>query len=103
MKTFNIMMYYNEDEYGKAFFDIEADSKEEAWSKLKVLISNEEIYNEDIEFYAKGGAGVQFAFDCPILISEEKISNCGDPIDCGEYSYTDYLLEADGTTEKEDK
>ena len=60
LKNFTIQMWYNEDEYGKAFCEVEATSVEEARKIVEDAFSDGAEMSLDWEFYAKGGCGIAF-------------------------------------------
>ena len=56
MAKFDMMVWYSEDEYGKAWTTIEADSEEEARAKfLKAFFASEESTNSMIAVIPEGG------------------------------------------------
>ena len=60
MPTFSMMVWYNSDEYGKAWTEIEAASEEEARAKFMKAFDDGKEYEFDWEFHAKGGGGEEF-------------------------------------------
>lgn len=74
MPTFDMMVWYTEDEYGKAWTSIEADSEEEARAILTKAFDDGEEYHLEWDFYAKGGSGTSFDLDSPILCQKRKVT-----------------------------
>ena len=75
MAKFDMMVWYSEDEYGKAWTTIEADSEEEARAKLDKAFQEGEEYRLEWEYYAKGGGGTWFDLTSDILCQKQKGSN----------------------------
>ena len=69
MKNFDICVYYNEDSYGKAYTTIQAETQEDAIAKLAKAELDGTIWHMDWDCYAKGGAGMEFAWDVPVAIT----------------------------------
>ena len=74
-KKFDMMVWYNEDEYGKAWTTIEADSEEEARAIFQKAFNDNEEYHLEWEFYAKGGGGAVFDLETEIRCEERKEPN----------------------------
>ena len=71
-KVFDMMVWYSEDEYGKAWTTIEADSEEEARAKLAKAFEDGEEYRLEWEYYAKGGGGAYFDLETEVRCVERK-------------------------------
>lgn len=72
MAKFDMMVWYSEDEYGKAWTTIEADSEEEARAKLAKAFDEGEEYRLDWEYFAKGGSGTWFDLETEVLCQKQK-------------------------------
>ncbi len=72
MAKFDMMVWYTEDEYGKAWTSIEADSEEEARAKLAKAFEDNEEYHLEWDYYAKGGGGTYFDLDMEVVCREAK-------------------------------
>ena len=71
-KTFDMMVWYTENEFGKAWTTIEADTEEEARAIFQKAFDDNEEYTLEWEFNAKGGDGAYFDLDCEIRCEERK-------------------------------
>lgn len=71
-KKFDMMVWYSEDEYGKAWTTIEADSEEEARAIFQKAFDEGKEFELEWEYYAKGGDGVYFDLDSGIHCVETK-------------------------------
>tara|TARA_R110002012_G_scaffold122367_2_gene272386 strand:+ start:2260 stop:2496 length:237 start_codon:yes stop_codon:yes gene_type:complete len=63
MAKFDMMVWYTEEEYGKAWTTIEADSEEEARAIFLKAFDEGKEYQFDWEYHAKGGDGTYFDLD----------------------------------------
>ena len=72
MAKFDMMVWYTEDEYGKAWTTIEADSEEEARAKFKKAFDDNEEHELEWEHYAKGGGGTEYNLDNEIHCYKQK-------------------------------
>ncbi len=72
MAKFDMMVWYSEDEYGKAWTTIEAGSEEEARAIFLKTFNEGKEYELDWEYHAKGGGGTQFDLDTDIRCEERK-------------------------------
>ena len=72
MAKFEMMVWYTENEYGKAWTTVEAPSEEEARAKLNKTFEDNEEYNLDWEYYPKGGEGTVFDLDIEVVCREAK-------------------------------
>jgi hypothetical protein len=61
-----------EDEYGKAWTQVEANSEEEARAKLNKAFDDGKEYELDWDYYAKGGGGTQFDLEIEVVCREVK-------------------------------
>jgi hypothetical protein len=75
MAKFDMMVWYNEDEYGKAWTTIEADSEEEARAKFAKIFDEGEEYQLEWEYFAKGGSGMWYDLETEIRCQERKEPN----------------------------
>ncbi len=60
MAKFDIMVWYTEEEYGKAWTTVEAETEEEARAILDKAFEDGEEYELEWEYHAKGGSGTEF-------------------------------------------
>ena len=72
MAKFDMMVWYSEDEYGKAWTTIEADSEEKARAIFQKAFDENKEYELEWEYYAKGGGGTYFDLDNEILCQKQK-------------------------------
>ena len=72
MAKFDLMVWYSEEEYGKAWTTIEADSEEEARAKFKKAFDDGLEYEFEWEYYAKGGGGTEFDLETEIRCDQHK-------------------------------
>jgi len=75
MAKFDLMVWYSEEEYGKAWTTIEADSEEEARAIFQKAFDDNEEYRLEWEFYAKGGGGIEFDLETEIRCDKLKEPN----------------------------
>lgn len=66
MAKFDMMVWYTEDEYGKAWTTIEAETEEEARAILDKAFQENKEYTLEWEYYAKGGGGATFDLESEI-------------------------------------
>ena len=59
-KTFDMMVWYNEDAYGKAWTTVEAETEEEARAILTKTFDEGEEWDLEWDFHEKGSAGNYF-------------------------------------------
>jgi hypothetical protein len=71
-KVFDMMVWYNAEEYGKAWTTIEAASEEEARAKLTEIFDNNDQYELEWEYHAKGGDGAYFDPEIEVRCIERK-------------------------------
>lgn len=71
-KVFDMMVWYSEDEYGKAWTTIEAASEEEARAKLAKAFDDGNHYELEWDFHAKGGCGIDFDLETEVRCIERK-------------------------------
>jgi hypothetical protein len=74
MAKFDMMVWYNTDEYGKAWTTIEAETEEEARAIFKKACDAGEEYELEWEFYAKGG-DTSLCLDDDIFCKENNDGN----------------------------
>ncbi len=72
MAKFDLMVWYTEDEYGKAWTTIEAETEEEARAILTKAFNDCEEYELEWEYYAKGGGGTVFDLDNDIHCAKRR-------------------------------
>ncbi len=63
MAKFDLMVWYTEEEYGKAWTTIEAETEEEARAIFNKAFDDNREYELEWEYYAKGGSGTEFNRD----------------------------------------
>jgi len=69
------MVWYSEEEYGKAWTTIEADSEEEARAIFMKAFDDGKEYELDWEYYAKGGGGIEYDLETEIRCDKLKEPN----------------------------
>jgi hypothetical protein len=72
LKSFSVQMWYDEDEYGKAFCTVEAASEEAARKIVQDALDDNQEMELDWDFYAKGGCGIAFN-DTTMEVFEDKV------------------------------
>ena len=72
MAKFDMMVWYSEDEYGKAWTTIEADSEEEARAKFLKAFNEGKEHELEWEYYAKGGGGAEYDLETEIRCDQHK-------------------------------
>ena len=72
MAKFDMMVWYTEEEYGKAWTTIEADTEKEARAILEKTFNDGEEYRLDWEYFASGGGGTHFDLDGGVVCKENK-------------------------------
>lgn len=72
LKSFSVQMWYDEDEYGKAFCTVEAASEEAARKIVQDALDDNYEMELDWDFYAKGGCGIAFN-DSTMEVFENKV------------------------------
>lgn len=75
MAKFDLMVWYSEEEYGKAWTTIEADSEEEARAIFMKAFDDGKEYELDWEYYAKGGEGIEYDLETEIRCDKLKEPN----------------------------
>jgi len=75
MATFDMMVWYTEDEYGKAWTTVEAETEEEARAILDKAFQKNEEYTLEWEYYAKGGGGTVFDPDNEVYCRKQENTN----------------------------
>ena len=75
MAKYDMMVWYSEDMYGRAWTTIEADSEEEARAKLDKAFQEGGEYKLEWEYDAKGGRGSRFDLETKILCEKRKETN----------------------------
>ncbi len=71
-KAFDLMVWYTEEEYGKAWTTIEADTEEEARAILDKAFEDGEEHHLEWDYYAKGGSGTAFDPDIEVFCKERR-------------------------------
>ena len=71
MAKYDMMVWYSEDMYGRAWTTIEADSEEEARAIFQKAFDEGKEFELEWEYYAKGGGDTYFDLDNEILCFEE--------------------------------
>ena len=72
MAKFDLMVWYTENEYGKAWTTIEAETEEEARALLAKAFNEGGEYELEWDYYAKGGGGTAFDPDIEVLCKERR-------------------------------
>lgn len=60
-KAFDMMVWYDEDVYGKAWTKVEAETEEEARAIFLKAFEEGKEWDFDWDFHEKGGAGIRFS------------------------------------------
>ena len=75
MSKFDLCVYYTENEYGKAWTTVEADTEEEARAILQKSFDDNEEHDLDWDYYDKGGDGTVFEPCAGITCVQQRNNN----------------------------